>query len=111
MKNYSPWGPRCGRLASAAPGFITFPGGCTRPGAGLLRLEFESAAARKIPVRLTGMAGYQLSLDGQLLHRGPEWSDRHTLFADALIFDLAAGHHTLEILLWQIGRASCRERV
>ncbi len=103
MKNYSPWGPRCGRLAAAAPRFITFPGGCFRPGAGLLRLEFESDASRKVPVRVAGMAGYQLSLDGQPVHRGPEWSDRHTLFADALTLDLKAGRHTLEILLWHFG--------
>lgn len=103
MKHYAPWGPRYGRLAADAPCFITFPGGCARPGAGLLRLDFALDAARRIPVRVAGMAGYQLMLDGRLIHRGPEWSDAHTLFADPVTLDLSPGRHMLEILLWHFG--------
>ena len=78
--------------------------------AALLRCDFELAAAEKLPIYVSGIAGYRLYLDNEFLHCGPEWDIAGTLSLDDITLELSSGKHTLTVMLWNHGLKSAAYR-
>ncbi len=89
--------------AAAAPVFVTFDYGCVPPCAGKLALAVTTGQACAVPVRMLGAAGYQFSVNGRIVHRGPEWTDDNCRIADRVTLELTAGKNELEVMLWNFG--------
>ena len=71
--------------------------------AAYLRCCFELAAPEKLPVNISGIAGYRLYLDNEFLHCGPEWNCFGLITLDNITLNLSAGKHTLTVMLWHHG--------
>ena len=78
--------------------------------AALLRCNFELASAEKLPLYVSGIAGYRLYLDDEYLHCGPEWNTAGILSLDDITLQLSSGKHTLTVMLWNHGLKSAAYR-
>ena len=88
--------------AANAPRFLTIPFYHLPPVAGRLDLDFVMPCSREVELCCAGMAGYQIILDGEIVHRGPEWRS-YGLTEDKFKVKISAGKHLWQIMLWGFG--------
>ena len=67
------------------------------------RLRFTLDAAATVRVHVSADERYELWLDGARIGRGPERGDVHWWFYESYDLDLAAGDHTFQARVWNLG--------
>ena len=75
----------------------------TTPQVVAYRLRFALDAATTVRVHVSADERYELWLDGTRIGRGPERGDTHWWFYESYDLDLAAGDHTLQARVWNLG--------